>query len=85
MEVSGLLHGPAALPPRKKPPAPHWIGGWVSFRAVLDAVEKRKKPCICQESKPGHPAHSIVTILTELSRLLKVDLIFMKMSEILKY
>jgi hypothetical protein len=24
----------------------HWIGGWVGFRAGLDAVEKRKIPRI---------------------------------------
>jgi hypothetical protein len=26
----------------EKSPGTHWIGGWVSLRACLDAVEKRK-------------------------------------------
>jgi hypothetical protein len=42
MEVSGLLHAPAALPPRESDAGTHWIGGWVGSRAVLDAVVKRK-------------------------------------------
>jgi hypothetical protein len=41
MEVSGQLHAPAALPPGKEPLVPHWIGGWVGPRAVLDAVVKK--------------------------------------------
>jgi hypothetical protein len=41
MEVNGQLHATAALPPRKSP-GTHWIGGWVSPRAGLDTVEKRK-------------------------------------------
>jgi hypothetical protein len=40
MEVSGQLHASAALPPRKEPLIPIWIGGWVGPRAVLDAVVK---------------------------------------------
>jgi hypothetical protein len=52
MEVSGQLHAPAALPPRKEPPPPgtDWKGGWVGPRAVLDAVVKRKIPTPCRES-----------------------------------
>jgi hypothetical protein len=46
MEVSDLLHAPAALPPGKEPPDNHWIGGWVGPRAGLDAVAKRKNPVI---------------------------------------
>jgi hypothetical protein len=33
MEVSGQLHAPACA---------HWTGGWVSPRAGLDTVKKRK-------------------------------------------
>jgi hypothetical protein len=50
MEVNGQLHTPAILPPEKKPPGTHWIGGWVGHRAVLDVVVKRKIPRSCQES-----------------------------------
>jgi len=44
-------------------------------RAGLDAVAKRKIICPCQESKPGHPARSLVTVLTELSHLLSESVI----------
>jgi hypothetical protein len=27
--VCGLLHIPAALPPRERAPGTHWIGGWL--------------------------------------------------------
>jgi len=47
----------------------YWIGGWVSPRAGLDAVT-RKIPSLCQEWNPGHPARSVVTIMTGLPRLL---------------
>jgi len=33
----------------------------------LDAVAKRESPC--RESNPGRPARGLVTILTELPRL----------------
>jgi hypothetical protein len=39
MEVSGQLHAPAALPRGERAPGTVWIGGWVGFRAGLDAVE----------------------------------------------
>jgi hypothetical protein len=29
MEVSGQLHGPAALPPRERAPDTHWLRDWV--------------------------------------------------------
>jgi hypothetical protein len=55
MEVSGQLHAPAALPPGGGSPGTHWIGGWVSPRAVLDAVVKRKIPSPRRESNPRTP------------------------------
>jgi hypothetical protein len=57
MELSGLLHVPAALPPGKES-----VGCWVGSRAVLDMVSKRKIPSPCRESNPGHPARSLVTV-----------------------
>jgi hypothetical protein len=42
--VSGQLHAPAALLPRKEPPGTHWMGGWVGPRASLDDVEKIYDP-----------------------------------------
>jgi hypothetical protein len=37
------------------PQGPHWIGGWVGPRAVLDAVVKRKIPNPRRESNPRIP------------------------------
>jgi hypothetical protein len=39
--MSGQLHALTALP-LERAPGTHWIGGWVSHRASLDDVEKRK-------------------------------------------
>jgi hypothetical protein len=47
MEVSGHLHAPATLPPRKEPP--DWIGGWMGTRAGLDAVETGINSCPCRK------------------------------------
>jgi hypothetical protein len=60
---------PGPLIPGEGATDTHWIGGWVNPRANLDVVAKRKSPYPCQESNPGCPAHSLVTILTELSQL----------------
>jgi len=35
---------PGRFTPKERAPGTHWIGGWVSPRAVLDAVVKRKIP-----------------------------------------
>jgi hypothetical protein len=42
LDVSGHLHAPATLPPRKETPATHWIGGWMDSTASLDDLENRK-------------------------------------------
>jgi len=44
MEVSGQLHAPATLSPRKELPGTHWIGGWVGLRTVLDTVNSGSVP-----------------------------------------
>jgi hypothetical protein len=41
----------------------------VGSRAFLDAVARRKSPCPCRESKYGHLARSLVTLLTELPHM----------------
>lgn len=41
MDVSGQLHGPAALALERKPQYP-WRNGWVGPRVGLDDREKRK-------------------------------------------
>jgi hypothetical protein len=73
MEGSDQLHASAAIPPAKELPAPtEWATHWVSSRADLNAVAKRKNSIIapCRELNPGLPARSLVTIVTELPRLL---------------
>jgi len=45
-------------------PGSHLIGGWVGPWASLDMVAKRNNPCPCREYNPGHPAHSLVTMLS---------------------
>jgi hypothetical protein len=55
MEVGGQLHAPATLPPRKRAPSTHWIGGWVGPRTGLDKVPKRKIPRPHQELNIDHP------------------------------
>jgi hypothetical protein len=62
---------PGRFTPGKRVHGTHWIGGWVSPRAGLDAVEKRKISCPCRESNPGRPAHTQpVAIPTKLFPLL---------------
>jgi hypothetical protein len=46
---------PGRFTPRERGPGPHWIGGWVGPRAVVDAVAKRKIPSPRRESKPRTP------------------------------
>jgi hypothetical protein len=47
-------------------PKYYWMGDWVRPRACLDTVARRKYPSPCRESNPGHPARSLVTVLSEL-------------------
>jgi hypothetical protein len=42
--------------PGKRPSGTHRTGGWVGPRASLEAVEKKKIPCPCQELSHSHPA-----------------------------
>jgi hypothetical protein len=71
IQVNCQFHTPAALPRGKRPRYP-LEGGWVGPRAGLDAVAKRKILFIAPAGNwiPGRPARSLVTILTELLRLL---------------
>jgi hypothetical protein len=59
MEVSGQLHAPATLSPRKRIPGAHCIRGWVGHKAGLDTGEDRKISCPFQESNAGPPARSL--------------------------
>jgi hypothetical protein len=51
---------PGHFTPRERSPGTHWIGGWVSPRAVLDAVMKRRIPSPSRESKPKSPLVQLV-------------------------
>jgi hypothetical protein len=64
MEESGQLHAPTSLPPVSNGKEAVWAP-----EPSLDAVEKGKFHCPCREPKPGHPACSLVPVLTELPRL----------------
>jgi hypothetical protein len=66
MEVSGQLHASAALPPGERAPGTHWTGGRVGPTAALQAEAKRINPCPSQESNPGRPGRSLVTVLTDI-------------------
>jgi hypothetical protein len=57
-----------SLTPRPLYSGTLWIGSRVGPRASLVTVMKRKT-CPCRESNPDRPSCSIVTILTELSRI----------------
>jgi hypothetical protein len=46
---------PGRFTPRERAPGTHWIGVWVSPRAVLDAVVKKKIPSPLRESNPTTP------------------------------
>jgi len=54
MELSGQLHAPTALTPRKRGPGIHWLGGWVGPRAGLDTVMKEKFTEPRQDSNPDY-------------------------------
>jgi hypothetical protein len=46
---------PGRFTPRERSPDTHWIGGWMSPRAGLDAVETRKIPSPRRDLIPDHP------------------------------
>jgi hypothetical protein len=39
--MSGQFHDPVALPPGKRAPGSHCVGGWVDPRACLDDVKRK--------------------------------------------
>jgi hypothetical protein len=60
---------PRLLYPGKRSHVTNCIGVWVGPKVSLNAVEKRKIPCSCQESNPCRLSRSHVAILIKLSRL----------------
>jgi hypothetical protein len=60
--------------PREKARRTHWIGGWVSPRAGLDAVVERKFPARVGTRTPDHPDHS--TALYRLSFRIPHECVF---------
>jgi hypothetical protein len=58
MGVTGQHHAPAALYTRGKDPGTRCTGGWVGFRAGLDAEAGGKILCLCRGSDPGYPVYS---------------------------
>jgi hypothetical protein len=47
--------------PAERASGTHWIGGWVGFRAGLNAVEEIKLFFPCQESNRNYPVSSSAT------------------------
>jgi hypothetical protein len=52
MEVSAQLHHLGRFMPGERAPGTRWIRGCLGPKTYLDAVEKRKISCHCQESNP---------------------------------
>ena len=72
VEVSGHLHTAAALPPGKEPPVPTEQGLGRPW-AGLDAFGKKNPlPLSGIEQFHIHPSRSLVTMPTEVSRLLYI-------------
>jgi hypothetical protein len=67
MEVSGQIDAQAALPQGKEP---QYLmdrrRDGIQSRSGCGGEEKKYLTCPCPESNPDRPAHSLVTILTEL-------------------
>jgi hypothetical protein len=61
---------PGCFTPGERTLGAHWIGGWMSPRAGLDAVTRRETPSPCRESNSGRTSPILVTILTELQQLM---------------
>jgi hypothetical protein len=69
MEVSGHLHGPAALSPGKNNPVPiGYEAGCAQSRSGYGGEEKSIPSLPRRELNPGRPVSSLVTTLTELHR-----------------
>jgi hypothetical protein len=74
MDVSGQLHVPAALLPGEKSPVTiGWRLGGSQSQSGRDGKEKTS--CPCRESSVGHPVCSLVTVLTELPRYLRLGVL----------
>jgi hypothetical protein len=68
MEVSGQLPALAAVLLKETAPGTHCIGGWLSPRAGLDIVDKRKISYPCQKWNPYSSAvQPIAYLLWSLS------------------
>ena len=52
MEASGWRHTPTALPPEMNP-GTHWVRGWVSSRAGVEVLEKKKNLLVLRGLEPG--------------------------------
>jgi len=69
MEVRGLLHAPAILPPCKSPqyPLDSRFGG-PQNQFGWSGEENKYHHCPCWELNHSHIAHSLVSIMTEIYR-----------------
>lgn len=58
MEISGQLHVPAALAPRKEP-GTHWTGGWLDTTVGLDVLGKGQIFVPAEIHNPDRPARNV--------------------------
>jgi hypothetical protein len=72
MEMSDQLHSPATLSLGKEPPVPIVEETEWTPEPVWIQGQREKIPLPSMNRTPSRPARSLVTILTELSRLLNV-------------
>jgi hypothetical protein len=72
---------PAALP-HGKSPCTMWRGGWLSARAGLDAVVRRKIPSPYRDSNPCIIRPVAQRYTTELSRLLNTKYLPLKIKKV---
>jgi hypothetical protein len=73
MQVEWSVSRPGRFTTGEIAPGTQWIGGWVGPRAGLDVMEKRKNVSPLMQMEPSfldRPVRSLVTMWTELSRVL---------------
>jgi hypothetical protein len=73
MEVGGQLHAPAAVLRDKSTRYP-WNRRRDRPQSRSESGSEEKKSCHYRESNRGRPAHSLVTVLTELSQTLIISI-----------
>jgi hypothetical protein len=69
--MSGQRHAPAAIYPRKRTPATHWIGGSVGLTAGVDTEDRGKILLPLLASNPVRPVCSQTQYLLSKKYIIK--------------